>query len=249
MAIDDKTLEKASEEMENKDAKGVIEWASNTFKNNMTLAFSGQAEDCVILDIMHKATGGKMNVFMLDTGRMNEEVYDLVEDIRSKYGVQIRMCSPEQKEVEEMVGEHGINLFYKDPKYRIMCCGVRKVNVLKRVLKEYDAWISGVRRSQIATRSQTKKVQMDGQFNPVKISPIADWTWKQVWDYVKANSLPYCSLYDKGYTSIGCAPCTRPTFLKGEKISEDELRKGRWWWENDGSAKECGLHFSHDKKS
>ena len=236
-------------DFEQKTAEDVLDWSLSSFDNKVTLAFSGQAEDCVILDMLYKIRGKDVNVFMLDTGRLNQELYDLVDDVRSKYGIQIRLCSPDQKEVEDMVQEHGANLFYKEPQYRIMCCGVRKVNVLKRVLKEYRAWISGVRRGQITTRSNTKKVQPDQQFNLVKISPIADWTWKQVWDYVKANKVPYCSLYDKGYTSIGCAPCTKPTFLKGDNVSEEELRKGRWWWENEKETKECGLHYSHEKKT
>ncbi len=236
-------------DFEGKSAEEVINWASNCFDNKLTLAFSGQAEDCVILDMFHKIRGKDIDVFMLDTGRINNEVYDLVEEIRSKYGLQVKSCTPDSKEVENMVQKYGVNLFYKSPEYRIICCSVRKVNVLKRVLGEYDAWISGVRRAQIATRSNTRKVQIDSQFNLVKVSPIADWTWKQVWDYVRSNKIPYCSLYDKGYTSIGCAPCTKPTFLKGENVSEEDLRKGRWWWENEKETKECGLHYSHENKA
>lgn len=247
MFLDGAEISHLADEFEDKDAYKIIEWVNSRFGDKATIAFSGQVEDCVILHIMHEISGKNLSAFMLDTGRLNEEVYDLVDRIYSKYGIKIRLYSPDSGETEDMVGKYGANLFYKDPKYRIMCCGVRKVNVLKRVLKDYAAWITGVRRGQVSTRAQTKKIQFDAQFSLVKVSPIADWTWKRVWDYIKDKDVPYCSLYDKGYTSIGCEPCTRPTFITGDEPTEEELRKGRWWWERKDSAKECGIHFSYDK--
>ncbi len=247
MVLKPEEIERLAESFEEKSAEEITRWSYDTFGQKLTLAFSGQVEDCVLLDILHKTAGQKADVFMLDTGRLNEEVYDLIEDLHERYGIRISLRSPDSSEVEEMVRQHGINLFYKDPNHRIMCCGIRKVNVLKKVLKDYDAWMTGIRRNQISTRVNTKKLQMDAQFSLLKIAPIADWSWKNVWDYIKTNNVPYCSLYEKGYTSIGCEPCTRPTFVKGDNPSEDELRKGRWWWEGKDTTKECGLHFSHDK--
>jgi phosphoadenosine phosphosulfate reductase len=145
---------------------------------------------------------------------------------------------PDYLEVEKMVTENGVNLMYNSVEERKLCCGIRKVNPLRRMLKTLDAWITGLRRDQTSTRTAVKKVELDASNNNiVKINPIADWTNDMVWDYIKKNDIPYNKLHDKGYPSIGCAPCTRAI-----KPGED-LRAGRWWWEND-FHKECGLHWN-----
>lgn len=146
------------------------------------------------------------------------------------------MYFPDATQVESIVRRHGINLFYRDPQLRLLCCQTRKVLPLKRVLGTLDAWVTGLRRDQAATRAAIHKIEVDEEHGGlVKINPLADWTERQVWDYIRTHSVPHHPYYDQGYTSIGCAPCTRPT-APGE-----DPRAGRWWWEN-GVEKECGMH-------
>ena len=141
-------------------------------------------------------------------------------------------------EVEKMVTENGVNLMYNSVQERKLCCEIRKVHPLRRMLKDLDAWITGLRREQTFTRSNAKKVEIDeSNNNIIKINPIVDWTNDMVWDYIKKNNIPYNKLHDKGYPSIGCAPCTRAV------AAGEDLRAGRWWWEND-FHKECGLHWN-----
>jgi phosphoadenosine phosphosulfate reductase len=146
---------------------------------------------------------------------------------------------PDPKEVQELVAAHGSNLFYQSPDLRRRCCDVRKSQPLSRVLRGYDAWVTGVRREQATTRAQTQTVAVDTEHDGIaKIAPLAGWSKAQVWDYIREHDLPYHALYDQGYTSIGCQPCTRAT-----AAGEDD-RAGRWWWEQN-EAKECGLHWSN----
>jgi len=146
---------------------------------------------------------------------------------------------PDAQEVEEMVRTKGINLFYDSVENRHLCCGIRKVHPLRRMLKNLDGWISGIRRDQTSIRKDAKMLEIDEKYDGIiKINPLIDWTWDQVWDYIKKNNVPYHKLLDKGYPSIGCQPCTRAI-----KDGED-LRAGRWWWESK-EHKECGLHMDN----
>jgi len=149
----------------------------------------------------------------------------------------LRIYFPDYKEVEALVNKHGINLFYRSVELRKACCEVRKVLPLRRALEGMQAWITGLRREQNFTRGGIKKIEID-EVNGgiVKLNPLADWTWEQVWEYIKKNNVPYNKLYDKGYKSIGCVPCTRPV------KPWEHPRAGRWWWEQN-SDKECGLHY------
>ncbi|MCX7956526.1 MAG: phosphoadenylyl-sulfate reductase [Endomicrobia bacterium] len=229
---------------ENKSAFEVVEWALDTFKDKVALASSFSAEDVILIDILVKISK-KLSlvprIFTLDTGRLNQETYDVMDKIRDKYNIRIEVYFPNYEEVEEMVQEHGFNLFYNSLEFRRLCCNIRKVRPLNRIMKNLDAWICGLRKEQSVTRSEVKKLErekrvIDGvEKEVIKINPIIDWIEKEVWDYIKKNKVPYNVLYDKGYTSIGCAPCTRPT----KKI--EDIRAGRWWWE-DSDKKECGLH-------
>ena len=237
-------VEELSLKFETSSAEEILKWALNELHPKVALAFSGQAEDVVILDLMHKVAPDKVRVFMVDTGRLPEEIYELVDEVRSRYGVNIEVYYPDTREVEEVISKFGPNLFYRGIEYRLLCCRVRKVNPLMRILKDLDAWITGLRRDQYPTRAITRKIQIDhDHYGILKISPICDWTWEEVWGYIKRNNLPYCRLYDRGFTSIGCEPCTRPTFAKPGDVTGEELRKGRWWWERD-APKECGMHCS-----
>jgi thioredoxin-dependent adenylylsulfate APS reductase len=175
-------------------------------------------------------------VFTIDTGRLPQETYNVMDHVREKYGIPIEVYFPRAEDVEEMVRKHGLNLFYKSVELRILCCHVRKVEPLKRALSGLDAWITGLRREQAPTRAVIKKVEVDHvNGGIIKINPLADWTSQQVWEYIREKGVPYNALYDHGYLSIGCAPCTRPI-----KQGEDP-RSGRWWWEK--GIKECGLHW------
>jgi len=222
------TLEKAS-------PQEVLRWALSTFGNSIALAWSG-AEDIAVLDMMHRIDPKAARAFVLDTGRLNPETYELIDEVQAKYKMRIEILSPDAAAVEKMVAEKGINLFYRSLENRKECCGVRKVEPLNRILKTLDGWITGLRRTQAVTRGKLSKVEIDFQHDKiVKVNPLADWTTAQVFEYLQANRVPTNKLHSMGYPSIGCAPCTRAV-----KAGEDE-RAGRWWWENPES-KECGLH-------
>lgn len=224
-------------ELESKTAQEVVRWAVQQFGNRVALASSFGAEDVVLLHMLAAASPNP-RVFTLDTGRLNQETYDVMDKIREKYHVAIEVMFPKAEAVEQMVREKGLNLFYHSIENRKLCCGIRKVEPLNRALATCDAWITGLRRGQVVTRAAVKKVDIDADHGGiVKLNPLADWTWKQTTDYVKENQIPYNVLHDQGYPSIGCAPCTRAI-----KPGED-FRAGRWWWERP-EQKECGLHVS-----
>ena len=210
------------------------------FGDKIALSSSFSVEDQVILDMLAKLTESP-KVFTLDTGRLPQETYDLIEQTREKYNIEIEIFFPDYKKVEEMVNKYGPNLFYKSAELRKLCCNVRKIELLTRKLSQLDAWICGLRSEQAITRADLKRVEADYKFNVIKISPLADWTTEQVWNYIKTNDIPYNRLYDNGYTSIGCAPCTRAVETGGD------IRSGRWWWE-EPEHKECGLHLKDSRQ-
>jgi phosphoadenosine phosphosulfate reductase len=227
-----------NQEYGNKSPQEILEWALDNLHPNVALASSFGAEDVIVIDMMMKINP-EARVFTLDTGRLNQETYDVMDEIRSKYKTNIEVMFPDRDEVEQMVRVHGMNLFYKSVESRKLCCEIRKVHPLNRILSGLDGWITGLRSDQTQNRAGSGKFEIDAQHGGiVKINPIIDWTWQQVLDYIKENNVPYNKLHDKGYPSIGCAPCTR-AIKPGEN-----LRAGRWWWEAD-SQKECGLHVNH----
>jgi phosphoadenosine phosphosulfate reductase len=222
---------------ESKSAEEVLRWALTTFGQRVALASSMSAEDNVVFDLMWRINP-KARLFTLDTGRLNQETYDVMDALRKKYSVSLEVMFPDATAVEQMVRTNGLNLFYASIENRKLCCGIRKVEPLNRALATVDAWITGLRRDQVVTRGTTKKVDIDVDHGGIaKINPLADWTWDQVMAYVKQHGVPYNVLHDKGYPSIGCAPCTRAV-----KPGED-FRAGRWWWERP-EQKECGLHVA-----
>ena len=222
------TLETAS-------ARDVIEAAVEAFGDRVALCTSFQAEGMVILDIASRLPA-QPRVFTIDTGRLPQETYDLVDAVRDRYGVEVEVYHPDHEDLTQFVGREGVNPFYRSVELRLRCCEIRKVGPLNRALAEYDAWIAGLRRTQNATRASVAKVELDAAHGGmVKLNPLADWDYEGVWQYIRDNDVPYNRLYDQGYTSIGCAPCTRP-IEPGE-----DLRAGRWWWE-DGVPSECGIH-------
>lgn len=218
----------------------VLKWSLDNLHPRIAMASSFGAEDVVVIDMMMKINP-KSRIFTLDTGRLNQETYDVMDEIRKKYSVNIEVMFPDQNEVEQMVRVNGLNLFYDNIGNRKLCCGIRKVHPLNRILSTLDGWITGLRADQTEVRSNANKFELDEQHNSIiKINPIIEWTWEQTWDYIKKNDIPYNKLHDKGFPSIGCEPCTRAI-----KLGEP-LRAGRWWWESD-SQKECGLHAEHGK--
>ena len=216
--------------------EAVLRWAFDSFPR-IAIVASFQAESSVLID-MAAGLRDDARVLTLDTGRLPQETYDMIDRVRERYGIEVQVVSPDAAELAEMVGENGVNLFFQSADLRRLCCDVRKSRPLARALEGYDAWVTGVRRQQASTRSQTPVVQADHEHDGLtKIAPLAFWSKDQVWDYIRQHDLPYHALYERGYTSIGCAPCTRAI-----TAGEDE-RAGRWWWEQ-GEVKECGLHWS-----
>jgi phosphoadenosine phosphosulfate reductase len=236
-------LKQLASQMENKSAQEVLRWAMDIYGSKIALASSFGPEDIVLIDIMTKIDKEKTRIFTLDTGRLNQETYDLIDTISRKYNIRIEVFFPEHKEIEQMVEEKGMNLMYESVENRKLCCEIRKVHSLKRALKKLDGWITGLRREQFITRAHVKKVEIDSTHsNIVKVNPLADWTHEMVWAYIHENNIPYNRLHDIGYVSIGCEPCTRAI-----EPNEDP-RSGRWWWET-GTPKECGLHLGPIKQS
>lgn len=235
-------IKKIAEEMEDKSATEVLKWAINAYAPKIALASSFGAEDVILIDMMVKINKEKAKIFTLDTGRLNQETYDVMDAIRKKYGIQIEVYFPEQRETEEMVKIKGMNLMYESVENRKLCCEIRKVHPLNRALSKLDGWITGLRREQAITRANIYKLEIDSSHgNIVKINPLADWTNEMIWDYIHKNNVPYNKLHDSGYPSIGCEPCTRAVH------SGEDPRAGRWWWEN-ATQKECGLHWDPTKK-
>lgn len=229
---------KIGEELGSLGANELLEWALKAFYPRVALACSFQAEESVLIDMMHRLQGPNFRIFTLDTGRLNQETYNCMDAIRERYGVGVEVFFPDAARVESMAREHGLNLFYKSVEFRKLCCGIRKVEPLNRALSGLDAWMTGLRREQAVTRADVSKVEIDKDHGGIiKINPLVDWSHRQVWGYIRENNLPYNKLHDYGYPSIGCAPCTR-AIQPGE-----DIRAGRWWWENP-ETKECGLHAS-----
>lgn len=201
-----------------------------------TLASSLGAEDMVLIDLIAKHAPG-ISIFSLDTGRLNPETYDLLAKVQETYGekVLIRVLYPQPEPLQQYVQANGINAFYHSVELRKACCAIRKVEPLKHALAGNKAWITGMRRQQAVTRADMPVQEFDADHGLAKFNPLADWTEKEVWEYIRSNAIPYNALHDKHYPSIGCAPCTRAI-----AVGED-LRAGRWWWENE-AGKECGLH-------
>jgi phosphoadenosine phosphosulfate reductase len=192
------------------------------------------AESIVLTDIIWSHVPS-IDIFTIDTGRLPEETYELLGRLQGRYKRSLRVVYPDAKALEALVTAQGINGFYNSLEARMACCRVRKVEPFKRAIAGYRAWVTGLRHEQSATRAQAQAVEWDAENGLHKVSPILDWTEEQIWQYIRARKLPYNSLHDRQYPSIGCQPCTR-AIQPGES-----RRAGRWWWEQPES-RECGLH-------
>jgi thioredoxin-dependent adenylylsulfate APS reductase len=227
-------------ELENLSAAALISWAKSEYGDGFAIATSFQKEGMVIVDLACRAAGmSGCRVFTLDTGRLPEETYHMMEAVRERYGVVVETVAPLSEELEQMVAGHGPNLFYRSPELRALCCEIRKVRPFQRKLRELKAWATGLRREQSEGRAGVRKAEeVDGR---MRFCPLADWSAEQVDEYIRENAVPVHPLYARGYTSIGCAPCTRAV-AEGE-----DQRAGRWWWEQQ-TTKECGIHFAANGK-
>ena len=224
-------------DLEHSSAESVLEWALEKFSPEVALACSFQAEESVLIDMIHRQRGSDFRIFTLDTGRLNQETYDCMDAIRDRYGINVEVYFPAAGKVEDMVRAHGLNLFYQSIERRKLCCAVRKVEPLNRALKNLSAWMTGLRREQAVTRAVVGKVEVDNDHGAIlKLNPLADWSHDEVWEYIRERNVPFNWLHTQGYPSIGCAPCTRAV------KPGDDLRAGRWWWEHP-ETKECGLHI------
>jgi phosphoadenosine phosphosulfate reductase len=226
-------VEKLNKELENKSTQEVVEFFFKNFEK-VALSSSLAAEDQVLTDLMLKENKNA-TIFTLDTGRLHPETYDVMDATNLKYGVKIDVFFPLNEKVQELYQTQGINGHYESIENRKNCCNIRKIEPLKRALKGLDVWITGLRAAQSVTRVDMPLVEWDENFKVIKVNPLINWSEENVWDYIKTNKVPYNKLHDKGFPSIGCAPCTRAI-----KDGED-IRAGRWWWENP-EHKECGLH-------
>ena len=226
-----------SERWESMDARELLASAIAEFHPRIALSTAFGVEGVVIVDMLMRIEP-RARIFTLDTGRLPAETYALIDAARARYGCTIDVYVPRAQAIEDMVREHGVNLFYSSVERRQQCCAVRKVEPLGRALAGLQAWITGLRREQAVTRHGVAKVEVDRAHGGIlKLNPLADWSTEEVWRYVRAHDVPYNALHDQGYPSIGCAPCTRPV-----RPGED-LRAGRWWWEAPEN-RECGLHPS-----
>jgi len=194
------------------------------------------AEDMVITDAILTAQL-PIAIFTLDTGRLHDETLALIEAIRDRYHHSIEVFRPLPAAVEQYVTVHGKNAFYESVELRRACCGIRKVEPLRRALEGRDAWITGQRREQSVTRADLPRREFDAAHGIEKFNPLADWSEADVWSWLRARQVPWNALHDRGYPSIGCEPCTR-AIRPGE-----DVRAGRWWWES-ADKRECGLHVA-----
>ena len=226
------------EELDHLPAEELLAWGIRTFGHRVAISTSFQKSGMVIIDMAARISN-KIRVITLDTGRLPGETYEMMDIVRSRYGIQIETVLPDPLEALLMVKNHGANLFHQDQTHRMLCCQVRKVRPLDRKMRQFRAYAVGLRRLTSDSRNEIRKAEeKDGT---VKISPIADWTKQDIEDYTQRHNVPVHPLYVLGFTSIGCAPCTRPI-----ENGEGE-RAGRWWWE-EAAAKECGLHHSANGK-
>ncbi len=227
----------AAERFEDSSAQDLLEWALDRFHPRLAISAAGGVDGMAIVDMAWRIDPD-VRVFTLDTGRLPLETYALFEEVRERYGIDVEFEFPERTAVESLVNAEGPNLMYRSVDLRVACCEIRKVEPLKRKLATLDAWVAGLRREQWVSRRNIAKVELDRDHGGiVKVNPLADWALDDVWDYIRKHEVPYHELFDHGYTSIGCAPCTRAV-LPGQPE-----RAGRWWWEQD-TDKECGLHCS-----
>lgn len=232
------TIQKMIDLTQGQSPETLLRVVLDEFGDKVALSSSLGAEDQVLTHMLCQVTDSP-RIFTLDTGRLPQETYDVLDRTRVCYSIDIEVLFPDAQHVQDMVNASGVNLFYKSQAFRKQCCAVRKIAPLKKKLATLDAWVCGLRSQQSTTRSDLERIAWDETFGLIKISPLADWSTDQVWEYIVENRIPYNALHDQGYPSIGCAPCSRAV------EPGQDIRAGRWWWE-EPQHKECGLHLRAD---
>ena len=216
-------------------AEAVLAWVEARFGASAAIASSFGVEDVVLIDLAARHAPS-VRVFTLDTGRLHPETYEVIEEVRRRYGAPIETYFPDRDAVEALVELKGPFSFRLSIEERKECCAIRKVEPLRRALKGRAAWLTGLRREQSPTRAAVEVVEVDEAHGSIaKLNPLAAWSEAQVWEYARAQHLPVNALHARGFPSIGCAPCTRAV------AAGEDPRAGRWWWEAP-EHKECGLH-------
>ena len=234
-------IKKLLEKTKGYSAGEIIKAAFDEFGKRLVFATSLGEEDQVIADLIAKVAP-QIEIFTLDTGRLFPETYELIAKNQKRYPQKFKIYYPDTKAVEDMVAAKGINLFYESVENRKLCCGIRKVEPLKRALQNADAWITGLRRAQAVTRATAETFEWDEANQKIKVNPLAFWSLEQVHQYIKEHKIDVSPLHAQGFISIGCSCCTRAV-----KLGED-IRAGRWWWEQP-EQKECGLHNNPRRKN
>lgn len=235
--ISKEEIEQLNKQLSGASAEEVVAYFLLHYKGRIALSSSLSYEDQAITHMFVKEDP-TARIFTLDTGRLFPETYQLIDKTNMTYNIKIEVFFPDYKEVQRMVREEGINLFYNSIESRHRCCEIRKLEPLKRAMASLDVWVCGLRREQSVTRKDMQTVEWDDIHGKIKVNPLIDWTEQDVKDYIKKHHVPYNKLHDKGYPSIGCQPCTR-AIEPGE-----DIRAGRWWWESP-EHRECGLHQRH----
>jgi phosphoadenosine phosphosulfate reductase len=227
--------EQLNEALHASSAQEILAYFLKEYGQQAALSSSFGAEDQVLTHML-LVQDKHANIFTLDTGRLHPETYSVMDATNLKYNIKINVFFPKNDDIENLYQEQGINGFYESIANRKACCFARKIAPLKRALKPLKVWITGLRAAQSVTREQMPLVEYDSANEVIKVNPLLHWSEEEVWNYIKEHHVPYNKLHDQGFPSIGCAPCTRPV-KKG-----DDIRSGRWWWENP-EHKECGLHI------
>jgi phosphoadenosine phosphosulfate reductase len=191
------------------------------------------AESMVLTDLIWRRVPG-IDIFTLDTGRLHDETLALIEQLEQRYNRRMRVYYPDTQAIERWVKLNGINGFYQSVAQRQECCGIRKVEPFNRAVAGYGAWVTGVRREQSEARASNQPIELDTRNGMQKVSPLLDWSEAEIWESIRVLKLPYNPLHDRGFPSIGCAPCTRAI------VAGEHHRAGRWWWES-ADSRECGL--------
>jgi len=227
-------IDQLNQQFEGQSPDVVLQYFLSGYTGKIALSSSLSIEDQVLTDLIVKIDPST-RIFTLDTGRLFPETYSLIDKTNIKYDIHLEVLFPDYTEVEKMVKEEGINLFYKGIDQRKACCRVRKLDPLKRAFQGLEVWVCGLRKEQSVTRQAVKLIEWDENNGLIKLNPLINFSEDEVWDYIRKHHVPYNKLHDQGFPSIGCQPCTRAV-----KPGED-IRAGRWWWENP-DQKECGLH-------
>lgn len=234
--MENNSIKKLNQQFASLSLEKAFETLSTLGFKNIAFSTSLGQEDQVLTDVIFK-NNHPIKVFTLDTGRLFEQTYDVLDKTQKKYNKSISSFAPDNNELEALLDSKGPYSFYDSIENRKECCSIRKINPLQKALKGVDLWITGLRAYQSNSRSTLSFFSYDDAFGLPKFNPLVNWTLEEVENYLEQNNVPQNSLHKKGFMSIGCEPCTRAV-----KPGED-IRSGRWWWEE--SKKECGLHLNH----